>query len=221
MSIIYDTSVISLFIQIVTGIFDIYVLSKKFSPSMSFIKHLLWVEFFVQIIESIFYFWLVINFSNIRNITKYRYYDWVLTTPSMLFTYCMYLHHVNNKNKNNNQTFHSIVESNIFHLLPIFVLNTIMLFFGYLAEIGKMKPLTSAILGFVPFFMFFYLIYDTYAKYTIIGRMTYIYFITIWSLYGFASILQYKYKNTVYNVLDLFSKNFFGIFLACVLLYNK
>jgi hypothetical protein len=95
-----------------------------------------------------------------------------------------------------------------------------MLFFGYLAEIGILRPLTSAILGFIPFCMFFYLIYETYAKYTSIGRITFYYFITIWSLYGFSSILKYKYKNIAYNILDLFSKNFFGIFLASVLLYS-
>jgi len=219
MSIIYDTSVISLFIQVVTQIFDIYVLSIEFSPSLSFIKHLLWIEFFVQFIESIFYFWLVLNFSNIENITKYRYFDWVITTPSMLFTYCMYLYSIHHKN--NTHTFYSTAEANLYTLLPIFILNTIMLFFGYLAEIGILRPLTSAILGFIPFCMFFYLIYETYAKYTSIGRITFYYFITIWSLYGFSSILKYKYKNIAYNILDLFSKNFFGIFLASVLLYNK
>lgn len=219
MSIIYDTSVISLFVQILTGLFDIHVLSMEFSPSMSFIKNLLRIELFVQIIESFFYFWMVINFSNIKNITKYRYYDWVITTPSMLFTYCMYLYHINNKY--DKRSFYSIAEANAPDLLPIFGLNTMMLFFGYLAEIGKLKPLTSAILGFVPFFMFFHLIYQTYAKYTMIGRMTFHYFITVWSLYGFASILKYKYKNFAYNILDLFSKNFFGIYLACVLLYSN
>lgn len=218
MSIIYDTSVISLFIQILTGLFDIYVISNKFIPSMSFIKNLLWIEIFVQIIESLFYFWIVMNYSKIKNITKYRYYDWVITTPSMLFTYCMYLYHINNKY--DKRSFYSIAESNMHNLLPIFALNTSMLFFGYLAEIGKLRPLTSAILGFIPFFMFFYLIYDTYAKNTTIGKITFYYFIVVWSLYGFASILKYKYKNIVYNILDLFSKNFFGIFLACVLLYS-
>lgn len=219
MNIIYDTSVISLFIQILTGLFDMYVLSMEFSPSMSFIKNLLWIELFVQIIESFFYFWMVINFSNIKNITKYRYYDWVITTPSMLFTYCMHLYHMNNKH--DKRSFYSIAESNAPDLLPILGLNTMMLFIGYLAEIGKLKPLTSAILGFVPFFMFFYLIHQTYAKHTMVGRMTFHYFITVWSLYGFASILKYKYKNFAYNILDLFSKNFFGIYLACILLYSN
>jgi hypothetical protein len=95
-----------------------------------------------------------------------------------------------------------------------------MLFFGYLAEIDKMDAVISAILGFIPFIIMFYLIYDTYAKYTSIGRATFLYFSGIWSLYGFASVLEYKYKNAIYNILDLFAKNFFGIFLAIMLLYT-
>jgi hypothetical protein len=223
MSIIYDTGVLSLFIQAVTGIFDIYVLSMKFSPSMSFIKNLLWIELWVQIVEATFYVWLVMNFSKISNVTKYRYYDWVITTPTMLFTYCMYLYHMNqNQNqKTGNKTFYESIEANVSDLLPIFVFNTIMLFFGYLAELGKMDAITSAIFGFVPFIIMFYLIYDTYAKYTDIGKITFIYFAGIWSLYGFASVLKYTYKNAIYNILDLFAKNFFGIFLGLVLLYGK
>jgi len=222
MSIIYNTGVLSLCIQVMTGIFDMYVLSMKFSPSMSFIKSLLWIELWVQIVEGAFYIWLVASFSKIGNVTKYRYYDWIITTPTMLFTYCMYLYHINTKDeKTDNTPFYEAIENNLFDLVPIFVFNTTMLFFGYLAEIGKMDVVVSAILGFIPFILMFYLIYDTYAKYTSMGRATFLYFSGIWSLYGFASVLNYKYKNAIYNILDLFAKNFFGIFLAVVLLYNK
>ena len=225
MSIIYDTGVFSLCVQIITGIFDLHVLSMKFDTSVSLIKNLLWIEVLVQFIEGTFYLLLVMNFSKIGNVTKYRYYDWIITTPSMLFTYCMFLYYINTKDKLNtesfSQTFYEAVEMNMFDLFPIFVFNTMMLFFGYLAEIGKMNAVVSAVLGFIPFIIFFYLIYDTYAKYTSIGRMTFVYFSGIWALYGFASVFSYKYKNAFYNILDLLSKNFFGIFLGLYLLYNK
>jgi hypothetical protein len=221
MSIIYKTGLFSLFIQAFTGIFSIYALMIKVTPAMAFIKNLLWIEVFVQIIEGIFYIWLVMNFSKIKNVTKYRYYDWILTTPTMLFTYCMYLYYINMPDeKMKTLSFYDAIETNIFDLLPIFVFNTTMLFFGYLAEIGKMKAVVSAVLGFIPFIIMFYLIYDTYAKYTSVGKMTFFYFSGVWSLYGFASVLSYKYKNSIYNILDLLSKNFFGIFLSGVLLYS-
>jgi hypothetical protein len=188
---------------------------------MSFIKSLLWIELLVQIVEGAFYVWLVTSFSKIDNVTKYRYYDWIITTPTMLFTYCMYLYHINTKDKSDSKTFYETVETNIFDLLPIFVFNTTMLFFGYLAEIGKMDAVISAVLGFIPFILMFYLIYDTYAKYTSIGRVTFLYFVSIWAFYGFASVLNYKYKNAIYNILDLFAKNIFGVFLGVFLLYSK
>jgi len=221
MSIIYDTGVLSLIIQVITGIFDIYVLSIDFGPSLSFIKNLLWIELWVQIVEGIFYVWLVINFSKLTNITRFRYYDWIITTPTMLFTYSMYLYYINTTDKNNDKSFYEIIKENSIHLVPIIILNTLMLFFGYLAEIGKITSNMGALLGFIPFLMFFYLIYETYAKYTTIGRITFAYFMGIWSLYGFASILSYNYKNAIYNILDLFAKNLFGIFLGVVLLYSK
>jgi bacteriorhodopsin len=36
-------------------------------------------------------------------------------------------------------------------------------------------------------------------------------------VYGIAALLPYNVKNAMYNILDLFAKNFFGIFLAYVL----
>jgi hypothetical protein len=134
----------------------------------------------------------------------------------------MYLYYINTKGETSDTIpFNEAIQTNIFNLIPIFVFNTTMLFFGYLAEIRKMDALTSAVLGFIPFILMFYLIYDTYAKYTSIGRATFVYFSGIWSLYGFASVLSYKYKNAIYNILDLLSKNFFGIFLGLYLLYSK
>ena len=41
----------------------------------------------------------------------------------------------------------------------------------------------------------------------------------IWALYGIAALYKNKIKNASYNILDVFSKNFFGLFLA-YLVYN-
>jgi bacteriorhodopsin len=95
-----------------------------------------------------------------------------------------------------------------------------MLFFGYLAEKGFTDFITGAILGFVPFIVMFKMIYEHYAKESTIGRITFAYFVGVWALYGFASLFPYTYKNIFYNILDLFSKNVFGIFLAIVLLLS-
>ena len=39
-----------------------------------------------------------------------------------------------------------------------------------------------------------------------------------WGLYGFVAFLPYYLKNSFYNILDLFAKNFFGIFLSYIII---
>ena len=88
---IYRTGVASFIVQIITTIVDTYALLIPTPPAFYDIKALLWIEYIVNLIEGIFYFWMINNFSVVKNITIYRYYDWIITTPLMLFTYSMYL----------------------------------------------------------------------------------------------------------------------------------
>jgi bacteriorhodopsin len=60
----------------------------------------------------------------------------------------------------------------------------------------------------------FYVIYTKYAQFTSHGTSTFVYFVIVWGLYGVAALMSYKVKNVMYNILDLFAKNFFGLFLA-------
>jgi len=239
MNILLYSGILSFIVQIFTGIFDIYVLTFEYDEFFYLIRELLKIEVYVQIIEGAFYFWMLSNFSTIKNITPNRYYDWVITTPTMLFTYCIYLLHlqkngkdgntinninnINNRAKNNSnkESILEIIEKNTPTLVPIFILNTLMLFFGYLVEMGRLSMNVGVSLGFVPFFMMFYIIYENYAKFTDIGMQTFYYFSSVWFLYGIAALMDYRTKNIAYNVLDLFSKNFFGIFLAYVLYKHR
>ena len=220
MNILLLSGIISFILQIFTLIFDSYVLTYEHDSDFHLIRSLLKIELFVQVIEGIFYFWLITNFNEIKNITPHRYYDWLLTTPTMLFTYCVYLLYLKG-GTTSKDTILEIIQYNTTNLVPIFILNTLMLMFGYLVEIGKL-PITIGIsLGFIPFFFMFYLIYENYAKFTDIGLTTFYYFSFIWSLYGIAAFMRYQIKNIAYNILDLFSKNFFGIFLAIILYKNR
>ena len=228
MDLLLFTGIVSFIIQILTGVFDIYVLTFDHDEIYHLVRELLKVELYVQIIEGIFYLWLILNFQNIKNITPHRYYDWVITTPTMLFTYCVYLLHLRHlesvseeSKKENKESLYEIIQNNSPILVPIFILNTLMLGFGYLEEMGKIDKLMGISLGFIPFFWMFWLIYDNYAKYTSIGKITFFYFSFIWGLYGVAAFMSYRVKNITYNILDLFSKNFFGIFLAMVLFMNR
>lgn len=215
---IYETGLASFYIQVITGIIDVYVLTLKYDASANIVKGLLIIELLVQVIEGSFYVWMVSNFSNINNITPVRYYDWLITTPSMLYTYTMYLNFINKKHNN---SLYEMTMKNIVPLTSIFILNTLMLGFGYASEMNVLSYATGTALGFIPFFIMFYIVYEKFAKYSSIGKITFWYFSAAWALYGIASLLSYKWKNVFYNILDLFSKNFFGLFLAVVLYRMK
>jgi len=217
---IYTTGIASFFIQIITTIIDTYALSINVPPSLYDIKRLLWIEYFVNIIEGVFYVWMISNFAKIKNITKFRYYDWVISTPTMLFTYSMYLFIMKKIEENKKHNLLDSVYTEKYTLLTIILLNWTMLFFGYIGEIGKMSVNLSTFLGFIPFTIMFYIIYENYAKYTSTGINTFIYFVSVWSLYGVAALMSYEVKNIMYNILDLFAKNFFALFLAYVLIYK-
>lgn len=214
MSSIYSSGTASFIVQLITGSIDLYILSKPVYGAMRFVKQLLWIETFVQFIEASFYVWLISKVKR-EHISQVRYYDWVITTPTMLFTYTMYLTHLHKKTINNN--LYDTAMDRLPDILPIVALNTLMLFFGYLAEIGKLSATIGVSLGFFPFFVMFGWIYVRFASESALGRATFFYFATVWGLYGVAALLSYVYKNISYNVLDIFAKNFFGLFLAYTL----
>jgi hypothetical protein len=222
-NLIYTSGVWSIVIQIITFLIGLVALFVKTPISLLVVKQLLWVETIVQLIEFIFYIWMVKNFSKIKNITKYRYYDWVLSTPLMLYVYIMYLEFMKNKENVNGiqKNLLDLTKDNLTVIIVVLLLNALMLMFGYLAEIKKMSFNLAAVLGFIPFVIMFYMIYVNYAQYTKLGASTFWFFSGVWALYGIASVMSYKIKNISYNILDLFAKNFFGLYLAYILFYNK
>ena len=214
------TIYLSIFIQILTGIFDYYVVNLDIPIKIIVLKQILIMELIVQLIEGIFYLWLAYNILNVKNITPHRYYDWYLTTPTMLITLCIYLIYLRNKeeNKETDVSLINLFNKNINVLIPIIVLNFIMLTFGYLTEIKKLSKFTGVLCGFIPFLIYFYLIYDNYAKFTKSGFNLFLFFFFVWFTYGIAALMNYEIKNIMYNILDLFAKNFFGVYLGFMVL---
>ena len=225
-NILQTTVYASLFVQVITGIIDFYVLKLNVVPSMMILKDLLLLELVVQLIEGSFYIWLAYSFVSIENITPHRYYDWFLTTPTMLITFSIYLIYLKNEYEqklntnttktinNDTDTFVQILQKNAYILIPIVLLNALMLIFGYLGEINIIKEKIAVLCGFIPFILCFTLIYEKYAKYSEQGLILFWYFVSVWSLYGVAALFPYNLKNIFYNILDLFAKNFFGLYLA-------
>jgi len=213
---------LSLLVQILTGIFDYYVIQLNVPGKLLILQQVLIMELIVQIVEGIFYIWLALNITKVTNITPHRYYDWFITTPTMLVTLCVYLIYLRNDEKNivTTDSLIKIIYDNLHILLPIIFLNAVMLISGYLTEINKVPQTFGVLFGFIPFIIYFYLIYDNFAKYSSYGSKIFYYFFGIWFIYGIAALMSYKVKNIMYNILDLFAKNFFGVYLGFVVLYS-
>ena len=222
MNLIYLTGIFSIVVQIITAILDIYALTLTVPSSFSLIKELVLLEFIVQIVELSFYFWMISKFSSIKNITPFRYYDWAITTPTMLITLMFYLMFLRDReNGIQSESFFTEFKNHWTIILKVSILDWLMLFAGYLGEKEIFSYLLTTIVGFIPFILMFYLIYSNFASKSEQGQKIFWYFVGIWSIYGIAAMLPYKIKNSLYNVLDLFAKNFFGLFLAYVLYKAK
>ena len=215
----FITLVISIIVQIITGVIEIGAFFIKVPTIYSLIRELLILELVVQIIEGTFYFWLAYNFTKIINVTPKRYIDWAITTPTMLITLILYLIYLNERKKNqtNELTFFTLLKDNSDIIIPVIILNWLMLLFGYLGEMKIIPILFGIILGFIPFLMYYYMIYVNYVTENTNGYLLFWYFFFFWSLYGVVAVLPYYLKNAFYNILDLFAKNFFGIFLSYII----
>jgi bacteriorhodopsin len=206
----------SIVVQLITGIIELFALFMRTPPGMTLIKQLLGLEVAVQTVEGGFYAWLYYNIHNVKNITPKRYADWALTTPTMLVTLVAYIIYLNHGSRS--LSLPQLLRENSTPILQILGLNWLMLLFGYLGEIGVISLVAGVAIGFIPFITYFYLIYERFIRTSSPPNNTslqiYAYFLVFWSLYGIVAVLPYTLKNTIYNVLDLFSKNFFGLFLS-------
>jgi len=220
---VYTSLITSVIIQVITGIIEIISLFIKVPIKFSFLKQMMFLEIFVQFIEGSFYLYWLYNFKNILNITPKRYFDWVITTPTMLINLIFYLIFLQYKNNNTSDKLHffTLFKKEFNTIITVLLLNWAMLLFGYLGETSAIPLLLGVSLGFIPFLIYYYIIYKKYALLTNDGFKIYFYFFIFWSLYGIVAVLPYKMKNICYNILDLFSKNFFGLFLTYLIFTNK
>jgi bacteriorhodopsin len=131
-----------------------------------------------------------------------RYMDWAITTPVMLWALCLVLGYNNGVSLNGS-----------FFLL-ILVLNYAMLGAGYLGETKQMNKRRSTILGFVFFFALYAAIYMKYLHVNNVfdNQIIFWAFVVFWTGYGILHEKDDETKNIGYNILDLFSKCFVGIF---------
>ena len=214
MSLLNSTAVGSLVAQLVTGAIEVSGLFFDVKPEDTIVKDVLMMELSVQIIELVFYLFLVYKIMTKtleKDITGHRYIDWVLTTPFMLISLVVFFKHLKEPDRKI-RLLESMREEKT-NILLIVGGNLLMLLFGYLAEAGFMNNGIAVALGFIPFAFIFKQLYANYVSKQNISIYVFYFVFGIWALYGVAAMLPFILKNSFYNVLDLFAKNAYGLFL--------
>ena len=220
---VYTSLIASIIIQVITGFIEIASIFINVPLKFAFLKQMMLLEILVQVIEGSFYIYWLYNFKSILNITPKRYFDWVITTPTMLINLIFYLIFLEYKDNNASDklSFVKLFNTEFYTIVTVVLLNWAMLLFGYLGETSVIPVLLGVSLGFIPFLIYYYIIYKKYALLSNDGLKIFFYFFIFWAFYGIVAMLPYKMKNVCYNILDLFSKNFFGLFLTYLIFTNK
>jgi len=207
---------ISLIVQFVTGIITFYGIFVPLPFKDIILRDILILETIVQMIEFIFYVWLVVSFYNIKyDVTYVRYFDWFWTTPVMLLTTIFFFEYVSKQST----SALDITIRDFSYLSLIVISNFFMLLFGFLGETRKLHKIISVLIGFLFIFITFYLMYAKYVGDSILNKVLFFCIFFIWLLYGVAFLLPYAKKNTMYNILDIFAKNIYGIFIFFTIYY--
>ena len=210
----------SLYVQIIAGIISFFGIFIKVGPQDQILNHILVIDTVVQFVEFIFYLYLAKFLKTLDNnvIASQRYFDWLITTPIMLYSTILFIEYENPKNKDKIVTIDSINSEYSNEILTILLFNMGMLIFGYLGEIQLLNKYISISVGFIFFGLSFYKIWEVFAQTSQTSKNLYFFLLFFWGLYGIAAVYPVIPKNIMYNILDLFSKNFYGLFIFYLIL---
>lgn len=200
-----------------TGLaFNATALSTPLPPQDLILKTVLWIETIVQVIELAFYSWYAYHFHTVAEATFYRYHDWAVTTPLMLFSTMVYYEYKNTPEEE--VTIESFLRKHWHEVLLVVGFNFIMLASGYAYERNVLDLVTSQTLGFAGFAGSFYILWDRFASKHPDNVWLFTAMSVVWGLYGVAAMFNSGWKTIGYNILDVISKNFYGVFLSLLIL---
>lgn len=212
-SIVYYTLYFSIIIQFITFFIGLDGYRYKLKPMDEPLKDILTIENTVQLIEGLVYIWIIYYSLNFDDMVNKRYLDWFITTPLMLLSTILFMKYNTEKEKNNSINSKEFFKEYLKDILYIGLLNALMLLFGFLGEKKIINKNLSIIIGFIFFFLTFKYIYDKFVLNNEKNKKLFYFVFIIWSLYGVAAYFPDIEKNSCYNILDLISKNFYGLFI--------
>lgn len=200
---------ISIALQFLFGIVSLFgFININEKPEI--LQTLLICDVVVQFTEFIFYV-IFIRLENMK--TYYRYIDWYITTPTMLISTIAFMEYLND----DTITTQSFAETYTNEIIYIILMNSMMLSFGLIGELGYAPYKISVLFGFLPFIATFIVMFVKFARsenaFILLTVMC-----ILWAFYGFFALLDYDKKNIGYNILDLLSKNSFGLLLSIYML---
>lgn len=173
------------------------------------VRHVLNLETCISLVAGYFYsvFLTQIQDSekqdkpiNWSDISKTRYVDWSITTPLMLIALCVVL------------SIESKTPVKLHTILQVVGLNYLMLFTGFMGEMGVLNKSLACFIGFIPFCILFYLIFKHFVRNhsSFSNSFLYYFYLIIWSLYGVVYMLPESIKNVTTNILDCIAKCLIG-----------
>lgn len=172
------------------------------------VRHILNLETCISVVAAFFYSQFMTRIKeskdkiDFKQINVTRYTDWAITTPIMLLVLVLAMLYNSGG---------SLVFSDY---LIILLFNYLMIIFGYLGEVKKISKNKGLIVGFISFFLLYGFIYYKYlyGNYIRDNHLIYWAFFIFWAIYGVIYKIDEENRNIGYNLLDLFSKCFVGIF---------
>lgn len=195
---LYETFHLTYVVLLTTGTITFIEALRTADPM---VRHILNLETCISIIAAYFY---SVFLEKIKGpytwpeITKIRYLDWSITTPIMLLALCLAM------------VYNVGTHLNLSLILTVVCLNYLMLGVGYLGETQRLPRIEASIIGFIPFFFMFWLIYGLIGKSVANKILFWLYFV-VWSMYGLVYLLDEETKQILTNVLDLIAKCFIGL----------
>jgi hypothetical protein len=205
----------SLAMQVITGLITAMALFYKVPGEHMILKDINMLELIVQVVEFCFYVYISIAVIQMKGMTPRRYFDWNITTPTMLFStilFFVYQRKLEAMEDTSTLRLKTVFKSEKEQIIRLVVFNFGMLAFGLMGELGYIPLALSNIAGFICFTGAFAILYN-YAKNSKESMKLFWFFLVIWSLYGLAQLFPTLQKNITYNMLDIVAKNFYGIFI--------
>ena len=200
----------SLAVQVVTGIVTAVGIAL---PQASGIQTILAIESASQVVEFVYYAVAVARYGGAIQ-TWTRYVDWFLSTPVMILSTCMFFEH-----RRGGEVLDVLTARADFYLAA--TLNALMLAFGLGAELAVLPRDVGLVCGGYAFVGTWTMVARTVDDGDPLSMALFYTIYAVWFLYGVAAALPYRWKNVGYNLLDLVSKNFYGIFLFVYVLVDQ